>query len=499
MQKIHSIRARLSIVFLFLFLVLCFLGLQALGGLRDVDVSASEIRQRWLPGTRALGDLNNYTTDVPPIQATLSRSNDSREIALLTGQMTRLDRDILDAEQAYRAIGLDPIDEQMLTRFILQWNMYRRTAAPVDYDAASSALAALTARNIEGSRTASERSDSTYRQARRRIAYALALAALLMSCALIYVTRSISAPLMDLAARMRRLAADDTQTAVRETRRQDEIGEMARAVLVFRNNAVDLAASRVTLTRQAQALHERLQEEQRLTLLQRNFVSMASHEFRTPLGIIDGHAQRLVSLRERLTTAELQERSARIRNMVRRMTQLIDNLIGSSRLIDGGIGLHFSPTRIDLCAVLNAECRLQRELQPEAQIEESYEREPLLVRGDATLLCQAFGNLLSNAVKYSPNGGLIRVFASSTPRGIAVIIEDHGIGVPLTDRQRIFERYFRGTNTAGIVGSGVGLYLVKAIVDLHEGSIALESREEAGVRLIVHLPGLDAKDFETIS
>jgi two-component system OmpR family sensor kinase len=233
--------------------------------------------------------------------------------------------------------------------------------------------------------------------------------------------------------------------------------------------------------------------------LQRNFVAMASHEFRTPLGIIDGHAQRLVSLRDRLTVAELTERRARIRNMVRRMTQLIDNLIGSARLIDGGIGLHFHPRRVDLHAVLSEECRLQRELQPEAQILEYYGDDALLVPGDATLLCQAFSNLLSNAVKYSPSGALIRVSVAKTDGSVTVAIEDHGIGVPAADQQRIFERYFRGSNTSGIVGSGVGLYLVKAIVDIHEGSIALESREERGARLTVQLPELAAGDCATIS
>src|SRR5208282_2275755 len=110
---------------------------------------------------------------------------------------------------------------------------------------------------------------------------------------------------------------------------------MARAVVVFRNNAIDLAQNRQALAQQAAMLQEKLAEEQRLTLLQRNFVSMASHEFRTPLAIIDGHAQRLNSMRGRLTAEELTERARKGRSAVRRMTQLIDNLIGTARLIDG--------------------------------------------------------------------------------------------------------------------------------------------------------------------
>jgi signal transduction histidine kinase len=302
------------------------------------------------------------------------------------------------------------------------------------------------------------------------------------------VTRSISAPLVDLAVRMHRLAASETSVEVLGTQRRDEMGEMARAVVVFRNNAIDLAKNRHALAQQATMLQEKLAEEQRVTLLQRNFVSMASHEFRTPLAIIDGHAQRLISMKDRLTADELAERARKIRNAVRRMAQLIDNLLGSARLIDGRTDLSFKPTNVDLTALLRELCQQQRELTPGARILEPADPQPLGVRGDAVLLCQVFGNLLSNAVKYSPEDGLVRVSAAPVDAEIAVVIEDHGIGIPEKDRPRVFERYYRGSNTSGIVGSGVGLYLVRTIVDLHEGSVALESCEGTGTRFEVRLP-----------
>jgi two-component system OmpR family sensor kinase len=305
---------------------------------------------------------------------------------------------------------------------------------------------------------------------------------------MVHVTRSISAPLVDLAERMHRLAASETSVEVHGTQRHDEIGEMARAVLVFRNNAVDLAENRQALAQQAAMLREKLTEEQRLTLLQRNFVSMASHEFRTPLGIIDGHAQRMISLRDRLTAVELAERARKIRNAVRRMTQLIANLIGSSRLIDGRIGFNYHPTQVDLGAIVREACHLQRELTPDAHLLDCPAVRPLMVYGDASLLSQVLGNLVSNAVKYSPNGAPVTVTAVRDGEHVSVLIEDHGIGIPDTDRQRVFERYYRGSNTSGIVGSGVGLYLVKTIIDLHQGSIVLDSRENEGSRFTLRLP-----------
>ena len=510
MRRAHSIRARLSFVFLFLFLLVIVLGLESLSSLSYVNEASAQIRDRWLPSTRALGDLNNFTTDFPAAEGALLRARSASEKETIERQIADLDRGISAAQRAYRQIRHDAAEDEFYTRFAESWSKYRSIVARAEslpspameggvtslpekssksaYGTASDALAMLTDRNVASAREASERSDLVYSQARRRIALTILLAGLLVAGSMIHVRRSISAPLVDLAERMHRVAASETSVEVLGTQRHDEIGEMARAVVVFRNNAVDLAQNRHALALQATMLQEKLDEEQRLTLLQRNFVSMASHEFRTPLAIIDGHAQRLISMRERLTPDELAERARKVRSTVARMTQLIDNLIGSARLIDGGIDLYFHPAQVDLAALVRDVCHLQRELTPNAQILERIEPEPLLVRGDASLLCQVFGNLLSNAVKYSPGGGLIQVITAREGAHTVVVIEDCGIGIPDKDRQRVFERYYRGSNTSGIVGSGVGLYLVKAIVELHEGSVVLESCEGEGSRFTVRLP-----------
>jgi len=194
-------------------------------------------------------------------------------------------------------------------------------------------------------------------------------------------------------------------------------------------------------------------------------------------------------MRDRLTAEELAQRAFKIRSMVRRMTQLIDNLIGSARLIDGPIEIYYHPGQVDLGSLLRDGCRLQRELTPDAQISEPAETTPrLIVYGDSSLLSQLFSNLLSNAVKYSPEGGLIEAVAVQQDAQIVVSINDHGIGIPEADRERVFERYYRGSNTSGIGGSGVGLSLVRSIVDLHKGAISLESTEGAGSRFTLRLP-----------
>jgi two-component system OmpR family sensor kinase len=510
MRRAYSIKARLSLVFLFFLSLVIVLGLESLQSLNYVNDASAQIRVRWLPSTRALGDLNNLTTDFPAAETAMLRAGSASERATTAQQMTDLDRGIAAAQFAYRQIPHDAMEDDLYTRFESRWREYRSIVArsrsvpsgiagaaaandivnesKAAYGAASGLLGTLTERNLVSAREASKRSDLIYAQARKRIVLTIFLAALLVAGAMLHVTRSISAPLVDLAARMHRLAASETSIEVLGTRRHDEIGEMARAVVVFRNNAIDLARSRHTLAMQAALLQEKLAEERRLTLLQRNFVAMASHEFRTPLAIIDGNTQRLISMRDRLTFDGLAERARKIRSMVRRMTQLIDNLIGSARLIDARIDLYYHPTAVDLTLLMREMCELQRELSPDAQIRERIQAHPLVVRGDANLLSQLFSNLLSNAVKYSPDGGLIQITAAQEGTQIAVMIEDHGLGIPETDRERVFERYYRGSNTSGIGGSGVGLSLVRTIVDLHKGTIALDSREGEGSRFTIRLP-----------
>jgi two-component system OmpR family sensor kinase len=493
LSRAQSIRARLSLVFLFLFLLVIVLGLESLRSLSYVNDASAQIRVRWLPSTRALGDLNNFTTDFPAADDAMLRASSAGEQAASQRQMADLDRSIAAAQHAYRQIHHDAVESDLYSRFEAQWSDYRRRVSKSAYDAASETLGLLTERNVASAREAAERSDLVYIQARGRIAFTIILAGLLVAGAMLYVSRSISAPLVDLALRMHRLAASETQIDVQGTLRRDEIGEMARAVEVFRNNAIDLAQNRHALAQQAAKLQEKLAEEQRLMLLQRNFVSMASHEFRTPLAIIDGHAQRFISMRDRLTADELSQRARKVRSTVGRMTQMINNLIGSARLIDGRIELNYHPTRVDLAALVREICHLQQELTPDAVILERMAPQTLPVYGDASLLSQVFGNLLSNAVKYSPDAGLIEVSAASQGAEVAVVIEDHGIGIPDGEREQVFERYYRGSNTTGIVGSGVGLYLVKTIIELHKGSIALHSRDGEGSRFTVQLPRLAAE------
>jgi two-component system, OmpR family, sensor kinase len=510
MQQPRSIRFHLAAVFLLFFALVVVLGAFSIWRLANFNLLSADVAEVWLPTTRSLGDLNNFTSDFRASEGSALLISDPNEVAATAKQMEDLDRAIANAERGFERIRHEAAETALYEQFKERWNSYRSivnkmlvlsrenhkdealqiysSSSRKAYNAASDALSQLTDQAVTSAQAASDRLAVAYRHALWLILLAIIVAAVLVVAALVHISRSISAPLLALARRMRRLAANETELDIPATQRRDEIGEMAKATVVFRNNAIELMRSQRTLARQAALLEERLAHEQRVSLLQRNFVSMASHEFRTPMTVIDGHARRLDKIKETVAPVEIGERAGKIRSAVLRMTHLIDNLLNSSRLIDGRAGLYLHPAEINMTALLREICQLHREMVPGSQIAEQFIAEAVPMVGDAKLLFQVFSNILSNAIKYSPSGAKIEVAMTGNAGEIAVVITDHGIGIPAGDLDRVFERYHRGGNVSGIVGTGVGLYLVKMVVDLHHGTVDVQSREGEGSRFTVRLP-----------
>ncbi|HEX8828698.1 MAG TPA: ATP-binding protein [Xanthobacteraceae bacterium] len=507
MQQPQSIRVHLGAVFLLFFSVVALLGAFSIWRLSNFNMLSADVAQIWLPTTRALGDLNNYTSDFRAIEGSNLLSPDKAATEI---EMAELDRTIAASEREFEAIRHDRAVEDLYLLFKHRWTAYRaivnqmlqlsrsndKSAAitiyngssRTAYNAASDTLGQLTDRGVADAQTASDRLSVAYRQAVWLIVLVMLMAGVMVIAALIHIHRSISVPLLNLAERMRRLAAKETDIHIPETERRDEIGAMAQATVVFRTNAIQLIHSQRTLAQQAALLEEQLAQEQRLTLLQRNFVSMASHEFRTPLTVIHGHAGRLAKLRNTVQPTEIGERAGKIRSAVLRMTHMIENLLNSSRLIDGGAGLYFQPVEMDMVALLQEVCQLHREMVPGVLISERVVDATMPMIGDPKLLFQVFSNLLSNAIKYSPSGDAIEVEAEIRGGMVVVAIADRGIGIPESDLDRLFERYHRGSNVSGIVGTGIGLALVKMIVDQHIGRIVVDSIEGEGSRFAVRFP-----------
>ncbi len=521
MWQPHSIRFHLTAVFLVFFLLVVILGLFSIWRLNNFNRLSADVAELWLPDLRVLGELNNFTADFRALEGGSLLSTDPDDVAANVRQMTDIDHSVEASEGDFERIRHDSAENQLYQEFKNDWKNYheivdhmlvlsrtgRRAEAlamyggvsRLAYDAASGALDRLTDQAVVNAQAASDRLDVAYRQAFWLILLGMAVGAIMVVAALIHISRSISSPLLHLAERMRQLAASNTDTDIPETERRDEIGEMAQATVVFRNNAIELMRSQRMLARQAAMLEEQLAQEQRLTLLQRNFVSMASHEFRTPLTIIDGHARRLIKMKESVAPPEIEERAGKVRAAILRLTHLIDNMLNSARVIDSGAELYFQPAEMDVVALLRETCQLHREMVPAAQIVERFPSGPILISGDSRLLFQVFSNLLSNAIKYSPGGGPIEVDADVVGDEVAVSFADRGIGIPAADLDRLFERYHRGGNVSGIVGTGVGLYLVKVAVELHGGSIQVASKEGSGSRFSIKLPVKGAQSVRQVS
>jgi signal transduction histidine kinase len=514
MTQIHSLRTRARSIAGLVLLLVVVLGLFSLWRLNDYSIIVSEIRERYLQNTQFLGDLNNSTSDFRAAEAAALLASTPSDINENDREIRRLDTLIATAQRSFEHVNNDATTTKLYDDFTRKWREYRhqadqvfalsrdkrqdegvalhRTSSRRAYDDASDALGVLTERNRNAASDSSARAARAYREARYLTAFAVVVAGLIVIGALVHIRRTILRPLLDLASRMRRLTENKMDIETEGIERADEVGEMARAVMVFRNNAVELANSQRALEQQASMLSEKLAHEQHLAELQRNFVSMASHEFRSPLNIIDGQAQRLINAADRLTPDDIAQRARNVRAAVRRMTSVIDNLIDASRLMDGQPDLYFHPTEFDLAVQLRDICQSHRELTPRAQITEHAIDRPVPIIADQKLLSQVFHNIIANAVKYSPEGIFIDVSVGSDEEHVTVTIADRGLGIPRSDRHHLFQRYYRGSNVTGIVGSGIGLYLVKTVVDLHKGRVFAESEEGKGARFIVKIPALAA-------
>ncbi len=220
------------------------------------------------------------------------------------------------------------------------------------------------------------------------------------------------------------------------------------------------------------------------------FLSIASHEFKTPITALLGH----IYLTERRARREGTETSREhralrtIREQAERLNKLITLLLDVSRLELERFRLDRRP--IDLRALVQ---RVVTEVEPTLErhtLELVAPETPVMVDGDELRLEQVVQNLLSNAIKYSPLGGSVTIRLDHGLDGAALTIQDQGIGIPETSRARLFQRFYRAGNVdhLQISGFGVGLYLVQEIVTAHGGRVEVASEEGRGSTFTMHLP-----------
>jgi signal transduction histidine kinase len=214
---------------------------------------------------------------------------------------------------------------------------------------------------------------------------------------------------------------------------------------------------------------------------------MVSHEFRTPLGIIQSSAELLRDFHERMPADERNEQLESISRNTRRMAGMMEEILVLSRLEAGK--LEFQPATLDL----NVFCRrivdeVLSATSRRCSIELSLNSLPAEAQVDERLLGHIFANLLSNAVKYSEAGTTVHFFVAREGSDAVCLIRDKGIGIPEKDQQHLFLAFHRGSNVGTLPGTGLGLLLVKRCADLHGGKVHVESQPGEGTTVTVRFP-----------
>jgi PAS domain S-box-containing protein len=218
------------------------------------------------------------------------------------------------------------------------------------------------------------------------------------------------------------------------------------------------------------------------------FISVISHELKTPVALIKGYADTLLRDDARWEPGTVQESLTVILEEADRLNQLIDNLLDASRLQVGALPLDMDQVALDALAE-----RVAARFRTQTQIHDIVVRFPPdlpLAAGDPSRLEQVLNNLLSNAIKYSPDGGTIEISGRATDHDVIVTVSDEGVGIPFEEQSRVFERFFRGARERHqrTPGAGLGLYLVKAIVEAHAGRTWVESDPGKGAAFSFAVP-----------
>ncbi len=247
----------------------------------------------------------------------------------------------------------------------------------------------------------------------------------------------------------------------------------------------ELAANQKALILAKERVERALECELLARDRQRQFLGMVSHEFRTPLAIIDSAAQ-LLAMKAEQVEPEMLERLAVIRGSVQRLTGLIDAHLTDERLQSNALVLERA--EVDLPDLIRGVVRPFRVAYPDREFRMELDRLPHRVEIDAHLIGLVLTNLVNNAVKYSGPGGPILLHGDTDGAMVVIEVTDHGRGIPDPEIPRLFDRFFRGSGASGIPGTGIGLHTVQQIVLLHGGAVAVDSELGKGSTFRVVLP-----------
>ena len=242
-----------------------------------------------------------------------------------------------------------------------------------------------------------------------------------------------------------------------------------------------------TLKVREEELKLSLEKEKELGELKSRFVSMASHEFRTPLATILSSAALISRYQDETAQPKRIKHIDRIKSAVNNLTGILNDFLSISKLEEGKINVSLNQVNLEeLCNLISQE--VDGILKSGQRIELNFNNEMRNVYTDDRVLKNILFNLVSNAIKYSNEDDLIQCNIKINKEQFTIEVKDEGIGIPLEDQKHMFERFFRAGNVTNIQGTGLGLNIVKRYVEILNGSIRFSSKFGEGSSFFVTLP-----------
>lgn len=233
-------------------------------------------------------------------------------------------------------------------------------------------------------------------------------------------------------------------------------------------------------------LSEALDKERELNEIKSRFVSMASHEFRTPLSTVLSSA----SLLSRYTLTDEQEKRnkhiRKIKDSVKHLNNILEDFLSLGKLNEGRVATSFEP--FDLRETIEDTIEETKSILKKGQTINCFYEGAAKANSDRKLLMNILINLIGNAIKFSDEGMPIEVRTHSNEDSVTVAVVDRGIGISKEDQEHLFSSFFRGKNVLNIQGTGLGLHIVKRYLDILGGSVKLESELDKGTTITIILP-----------
>ena len=277
------------------------------------------------------------------------------------------------------------------------------------------------------------------------------------------------------------LTATPRRTSSNEIRGVIFVGQNITELIDYRQNLERKVADR---TRE---LNVALDKEKELVKMKSQFVSIASHEFRTPLSSIAIAAGFVKKYQGKISLETIEEKMNNIEKQVHLMTHLLDDVLTIGKTEAGKMPVNRKP--LDLSSFMNALCVEVTKAAGNTHMINTHEDiEFNEVVSDEKLLRNILINLLTNAIKFSPESDEVDFYIASDAKEVAFTVVDYGIGIPQTDLQNVFEPFYRGGNVDSIQGTGLGLSIIKKAVDLLAGTISVKSVVGKGTQINVKLP-----------